>query len=140
MSVNYRLVERPNPRNLALPKKHYASIVYGDDVSFSELAQLICKVSNLNYGTVVETLATLIEVIELPLIHGRQVRLSDLGTFFLTISSEGVDDQTSFTSAHIRKAALRFRPGSRLRQLVRNLKFEKAGTPNIPSDSVVQMT
>ena len=134
MSVQYKLVERPNPRDLALPKKHYASIVYGDDVTFNELAQLIGKVSNINYGSVVGMLATLVEVIEMQLTHGRQVRLSDLGTIFLTLSSEGVDDKASFSANNIRKAAIRFRPGTRLRTLANNLKFEKV-TKGVAFDS-----
>jgi predicted histone-like DNA-binding protein len=125
MSVNYKLVERSNPRDFSLPKKQYAKIVNGDDVSFEELAKLISRVSNLNYGSVVGTLATLVDVIELQLVHGRQVRLNDLGTLYLTLSSEGVDLAEGFTSGNIRKAAIRFRPGKRLKKLTRNLTFEK---------------
>ncbi|MEQ8584068.1 MAG: HU family DNA-binding protein [Marinoscillum sp.] len=127
MSVHFKVVERPNPRDLTLPNKYYAHIVNGDDITFAELAQLISKVSNLNYGSVVGTLATLVEVIELQLIHGRQVRLSDLGTLYLTLSSEGVDSKDGFSAANIKKAAIRFRPGQRLKALVRNLKFAKLG-------------
>ena len=125
MSVNFKLVERPNPRDLTLPKKYYASIVKGDDITFDELAQLISKVSNLNYGSVVGTLATLIEVIELQLIHGRQVRLSNLGSFYLTLYSEGVENAEDFTRGNIKRAAIRFRPGKRLKKLVKNLNYDK---------------
>ena len=125
MSVNYKVVERPNPRDLTLPNKYYASIVMGDNITFEELAQLISKVSNLNYGSVVGTLATLMEVIELQLIHGRQVRLSDLGTLYLTLSSEGVENAEDFTNGNIKRAAIRFRPGKRLKKLVKNLNYYK---------------
>ena len=128
MSVSYKLVERVNPRDLTLPKKIYANIVYGDDVTFDELAQLISKMSNLNYGMVVGTLATLVEVIELQLIHCRMVRLSNLGTLYLALYSEGVEDRTTFSSGNIKKAAIRFRPGQRLKAVVNQLKFEKIGS------------
>ena len=125
MSVNFKLVERGNPRDLTLPKKYYASIVMGDDITFEELAQLISKVSNLNYGSVVGTLATLMEVIELQLIHGRQVRLSNLGSLYLTLYSEGVENVEDFTNGNITRTAIRFRPGRRLKKLVKNLKYNK---------------
>ncbi|WP_370086298.1 HU family DNA-binding protein [Ekhidna sp.] len=125
MSVNYKLVERLNPRDLTQPKKYYASIINGDDITFEELAQLISRVSNLNYGSVVGTLATLVDVIELQLVHGRQVRLSDLGTLYLKLSSEGTENAEDFKSGNIRKASIRFRPGKRLKKVARNLKFEK---------------
>ena len=126
MSVNYKVVERGNPKDLTLPKKYYASIVKGDDITFDELAQLISKVSNLNYGSVVGTLATLMEVIELQLIHGRTVKLNNLGSLFLTLSSEGTEKAGDFTSENIKKATLRFRPGKRLKKLVKNLDYHKA--------------
>ena len=139
MSVNYKLVERSNPRDLTLPKKYYASIINGDDVTFEELAALIAKVSNLNYGSVVGTLATLIEVIELQLIHGRMVKLSNLGTFYLRLSSEGADKPEDFNSDYIRKASIRFRPGKRLKRLVKSLDYIKVSDiRNIDDPSVNQ--
>lgn len=125
MSVNYKLVERQNPRDLTLPKKYYASIVNGDDVTFEELAALISKMSNLNYGSVVGTLATLIEVIELQLIHGRMVKLSNLGTLYLSLSSGGADSAEEFSTEYIKKASIRFRPGRRLKKLQKTLEFSK---------------
>ncbi|MFY0654541.1 MAG: hypothetical protein JXQ96_21070 [Cyclobacteriaceae bacterium] len=139
MSVNFKLVERPNPRDLTLPNKYYASIVKGDDISFDELAQLISKVSNLNYGSVVGTLATLVEVIELQLIHGRSVRLNDLGTLFLTLSSEGVENVEDFKNGNIKRAAIRFRPGKRLKKLVKNLNYDKVSNSSsgeTPADEI----
>jgi predicted histone-like DNA-binding protein len=89
MSVKFKSVERVNPRDLTLPKKYYAQIINGDDVSFDELAGLISKVSSLNYGEVLGVLGTLIEIIEMQLQHGRQVHLNSLGTIYLTLISEG---------------------------------------------------
>ncbi len=128
MSVNYKVTERVNPRDVTLPNKFYARISNGDDVSFEELAEIISKVSNLNYGSVVGTLGTLIEVIEMQLTYGRQVRLSNLGTLFLTLSSNGTDTVEDFRSVNIKGARIRFRPGARLRKLTKNLQYEKVST------------
>ncbi|UXP32993.1 hypothetical protein N6H18_03360 [Reichenbachiella agarivorans] len=125
MSVQYKVTERINPTDLTLPKKFYARINNGDDVSFDELVDLISKVSNLNYGTVVGAIGTLIEVIEMQLIHGRKVRLSNLGTLFLTLSSQGTDTQEEFRSGNINGARIRFRPGPRLQKLIKKLEYEK---------------
>ena len=140
MSVKFKVTERVNPRDLSLPRKFYARIINGDDINFTELSQLISKVSNLNYGTVVGTLATLIEVIELQLVHGRQVRLSDLGTFYLTLSSEGVDSPEEFRSDLIKKASIRFRPGNRLTKLVKTLDYQKVDDGSGEEDPIVNQT
>ncbi len=131
MSVTYRVTERINPRDITLPKKFYARIVNGDDVSFDELAGVISKVSNLNYGSVVGALATLIEVIEMQLIHGRPVKLSNLGTLYLTLSSEGTDAEEDFRTGNIKGGRIRFRPGAKLKKTVKNLEFEKSQTPSV---------
>ncbi|PIB36656.1 hypothetical protein BFP72_15225 [Reichenbachiella sp. 5M10] len=125
MSVQYKVAERADPRDVTLPKKFYARISNGDDVSFEELAVLISKVSSLNYGTALGALGTLIEVIEMQLAHGRQVRLSNLGTFYLTLKSQGVDAPEDFRTAQIKGARIRFRPGARLQKLTDNLEYEK---------------
>ena len=125
MSVKFKAVERVNPRDLTLPKKFYAKLKSGDDVSFEELAEEISKVSSLNYGEVMGALGTFIVFIEIQLSHGRPVRLSTLGTFYLSLNSEGVDTEEELTSEAIKKAHIRFRPGKRLKKLTRNLDYVK---------------
>jgi hypothetical protein len=85
MSVRFKSAERVDPRDLTLPKKFYAQIINGDDVTFDELADLISKVSNLNYGEVLGALGTLIEIIEMQLRHGRQVHLSTPWALFSSL-------------------------------------------------------
>ena len=125
MSVKFKAVERVNPRDLTLPKKFYAKLKSVDDVSFEELAEEISKVSSLNYGEVMGALGTFIVFIEIQLSHGRPVRLSTLGTFYLSLNSEGVDTEEELTSEAIKKAHIRFRPGKRLKKLTRNLDYVK---------------
>ena len=130
MSVKFKAVERVNPRDLTLPKKKYAILKSGDDVNFEELAEEISKVSNLNYGEVMGALGTLVVFIEIQLRHGRAVRLSTLGTLYLTLSSEGVDADEELTSEAIKKAHIRFRPGKRLKKLTRTLDYVKVHDVN----------
>ena len=130
MSVKFKAMERVNPRDLTLPRKFYAKIKSGDDVSFEELADLISKVSNLNYGEVLGALGTLIEIIEIQLRHGRPVHLNTLGTFYLTLMSEGTDTAENLTSDNIKGSRIRFRPGKRLKKVIRNLEYEKVSEAN----------
>lgn len=125
MSVKFKASVRVNPRDLSLPRKYYAQIINGDNINFDDLADIISKVSNLNYGQVVGALGSLIEVIEMQLKHGRQVHLGSLGTLYLTLSSEGVDEVSDLSSNDIKKASIRFRPGKRLKRLTKTLEFEK---------------
>lgn len=67
----------------------------------------------------------MIEIIELQLKHGQPVRLNTLGTFYLTLTSNGKDTEEELSSDDIKKARIRFRPGKRLQKMIRNLEFEK---------------
>ena len=125
MSIKFKSVERVNPRDLTLPSKYYAQIINGDDISFDEFAELISKVSSLNYGEVLGALGTLIEIIEMQLRHGRQVHLNSLGTFYLTLISNSKDTAEELTSDDIRGARIRFRPGKRLKKMINNLDYYK---------------
>ena len=123
--VRFKSSERVDPRDVTLPKKFYAQIINGDDVNFDELADLISKVSNFNYGEVLGALGTLIEIIEMQLRHGRQVHLSTLGTFYLTLKSNPKENGEELTADQITGARIRFRPGKRLKKMIKTLDYEK---------------
>lgn len=130
MSVNFRAIERVNPRDLTLKRKYYASLISGDKVTYEELAELITKVSNLNYGEALGALGSFLEIIEIQLRHGRSVHLNTLGTFYLTLKSEGTDTEEEITSDRIIGANIRFRPGKRLRNMIKTLDFVKVSNEN----------
>lgn len=130
MAVRFKAIERVNPRDLTLDRKYYASLISGDKVTFEELAELISKVSNLNYGEVLGALGTFLEITEIQLRHGRSVHLNTLGTFYLTLRSEGTDTEEELNSDHITGAKIRFRPGKRLKKMVKTLDFVKVSTDN----------
>ena len=54
------------------------------------------------------------------------MRLNAFGTFYLTLTSNGTDNEEELTSDDIKKPRILFRPDKRLQKLIRNLEFEKA--------------
>ena len=73
MSVKYRVIERVDPRDPTLPKKHYAQVKNGDDVKFHDLVDLTSQFSTVNYGDVHGVIQTVMQVIPHQLKHGRAV-------------------------------------------------------------------
>ena len=129
MSVKYRVIERVDPRDLTLPRKFYAQIKNGDDVNFCDLVDLISQFSTVCYGDIHGVIHTLIQVIPHQLNYGRQIHLGDLGTFFLTIKSEGQASEEEFVNGDIKNARIRFRPGASIKKMLKTLDFEKAAPP-----------
>jgi predicted histone-like DNA-binding protein len=57
---------------------------------------------------------------------GKIIRLGEFGSFGLTISSEGHDNEEEVTSKSIKGNSLNFRPGGELKVTLENIKYEKA--------------
>lgn len=70
-------------------------------------------------------LVALEDVITQYLKSGEIVRLGDLGTFQIGISSKGALTEEDYTEALIKKAQINFRPGSALMGALNGLTFQK---------------
>lgn len=129
MSVKYSVIERVNPRDLTLPRKFYANIQCGDDVKFNDLVGLISQFSTINYGDIHGVIQTLLHVIPYELKFGRIIHLGDLGSFYLTLQSEGKDSEDEFLNSDIKGSKLRFRPGLAIKKMLTTLDFERVNPP-----------
>lgn len=126
MAVKYIPAAKIDPADPGKPPMFYAKPKGGNKIQFEEIVELIIKISNLNYGQVLGALGSFMEVIEMELRQGREVELSSIGTFFLTLQSEGVNQPEELLSEHIKKARIRFRPGKRLKKMTNSLEYQKA--------------
>ena len=130
--LNYRLIKRQNPRDPAAPRKYYA---VGVAQGVTDVRELVDRISDLSTVTSIDTLAVLealLKVIPKELSNGRIVRLGDLGTFRLTLKSEGSDQSENFNNSFIKGTNLIFRAGKLFRNVLKNIDFAKAKTGPSP--------
>ena len=127
MSVNFIAVQRVNPRDLTAQKLYYGFLERGDDVSFDELINFIGKMSGINEPYIVAVLRTLEKVIVEQLSHGRYVPLGRLGTIYLSLNSNGVENAEELSSRDIKSLKIRFRPGKVLTHAAKGFVLQKAG-------------
>jgi predicted histone-like DNA-binding protein len=131
--INYRLIKRQNPRDPGSPRKYYA---VGVAQGVTDVRELVDRISDLSTVTSIDTLAVLealLKVIPKELSNGRIVRLGDLGTFRLTLKSEGSDQSENFNNSFIKGTNLIFRAGKLFRNVLKNIDFAKAKTGPNPS-------
>jgi predicted histone-like DNA-binding protein len=126
MSVNFNPVPRVNPRDLSAPKQYYAFLERGDDVTFDELIAFIGKLSGINEPYIVAVMRTLEMVINEQLSHGRYVHVGRIGTFYLSLSSEGVEKAEDLSSRDIKSMKIRFKPGKVLTHATKGFILQKA--------------
>jgi predicted histone-like DNA-binding protein len=129
MPIEIKSVERGQPGVAGGgEKKHYAIPVHGREITLDDLTRAIEKTSTVNgadiravlYAMVIESVAGLED--------GRIIRLGDLGSLRITLSSEGKATAEEVTGASVKKAGVIFTPGKKLQEMLNNAKFTKVQT------------
>lgn len=127
MSIKYKILPRKNPQDLVAPEKFYAAAVSNGETDMEALAEMIAYQSTLTDTDCYAVLRALERNIVQELSQGRIVRLGTLGNFQISLSAEGQNSPEEVSANSIIKSRILFRPGKKLRQLLTNLSFQKAG-------------
>ena len=124
-TVTYSVAPRINPRDKEAAPKFYARAQASGDVNIREMSERIQQSCTVTKADVQAVLVALEDVIIDALKGGEIVRLGDLGTFQIGISSKGAVTEEDYTDALIKKARINFRPGSALVGALDGLTFQK---------------
>ena len=133
-SVNYSVSPRINPRNKEEDPKFYGHVQASGDINLREMAERIQQTCTVHKSDVFAVLVALEDVIVESLQSGEIVRLGDLGTLQISISSKVALTEEMFSEAHIKKARINFRPGSALVGALNGLTFQKVAVKYIKNE------
>jgi predicted histone-like DNA-binding protein len=125
MAVKYTVSERGNPLNPSQPKKWYANAKSAGDTTLRALGKEIAQRSTVSPADTQAVLVALTEVLVEHLAEGKIVRLGDFGAFQVSVSSEGAETEAKFNTSLIKGGKIVFRPGTDLKEMQNNLKYEK---------------
>jgi len=75
---------------------------------------------------VLAVLNDLTKILKRHLENGEIVRFGDFGSFQVTLGSSGAESEAKFHASLVKSKKVTFRPGLDLREMMNNLKFEKA--------------
>ncbi|MGL4908032.1 MAG: HU family DNA-binding protein [Bacteroidales bacterium] len=125
MATKYVVVERVNPAKPKEPRKFYAMAKSDGDISLKELSREIAETSTVNDTDVLAVLNDLTKALSRHLSHGRIVRLSDFGSFSISLHSDAAEAEDKFNAHLIKSAKINFRPGEDLATMLNNMKYEK---------------
>ena len=124
-NVTYSVSPRINPRDKEAAPKYYGHVQASGDIDIREMSERIQQTCTVHKSDVFAVLVALEDVITEALKSGEIVRLGDLGTLQIGISSKGAITEEDFSDALIHKARINFRPGSALMGALTNLTFAK---------------
>lgn len=127
-NVNYSVSPRVNPNDRDSAPKYYGHVQANGDVSLREMSERIQQTCTVTKADVYAVLVALEDVIAESLKGGEIVRLGDLGTFRISISSKGVLKEDEYDESHITGARINFRPGVALNGVLSELTYRKVAT------------
>ena len=125
MSIKFKTIEKVNPRDLTAPKKHYASVVAEGSTDLEDLAELVATQCTVSPADCYAVLIALESNIIRELKNGRIVHLGKLGSYRISVSSEGKDTSDEVVRTSIKKAKVLFSPGLGFREMLKNLNYKK---------------
>jgi len=124
-NVTYSVSPRINPRDKEAPPKYYGHVQASGDIDIREMSERIQATCTVHKSDVFAVLVALEDVITEALKSGEIVRLGDLGSLQIGISSKGATTEEDFSDALIKKARINFRPGSAIVGVLSNLTYAK---------------
>nr|WP_315142696.1 HU family DNA-binding protein [uncultured Flavobacterium sp.] len=126
MAIKFRIQSRKNPQDLTAPEKYYAAALGNGETDLEALATMIAYQSTLTDTDCYAVLKSLEYNIINELNQGRIIKLGSLGNFQVSISSDGKNTPEEVTAADVKKSRILFRPGKKLRQLLKSVNYQKA--------------
>ena len=124
-NVTYSVSPRINPRDKEAAPKYYGHVQSSGDINLREMSERIMQSCTVHKSDVFAVLVALEDVITDALRSGEIVRLGDLCTLQIGISSKGAETEEDYNDSLIHKARINFRPGSALMGALTNLTFAK---------------
>ena len=124
-TVKYSVIPRINPRDRETEPKFYAQVQTSGDVSMREMCERIEQSCTVTKADVYAVLVAMENVIIDALKGGEIVRLGDLGTLRVSLSSKGALTEKEYNTSLITRKRILFRPGTVLSEAMSNLTFMK---------------
>ena len=133
-NVTYSVAPRINPRDKEAAPKYYGRVQANGDVNIREMSERIQQTCTVHKADVQAVLLALEDVITDALKSGEIVRLGDLGTFQIGISSKGAVTEEDYSDSFITKARINFRPGLALAGILTGLSYKKVSRKVVKTD------
>ena len=133
-NVTYSVSPRINPREKDEAPLYFAHVQANGEASIREMAERIQQTCTVHKSDVFAVLVALEDVITDALKGGEIVRLGDLGSFQIGISSKGALTEEDYDESLIKKVRINFRPGSVLSNILGNLSYKKVAVKSSKAD------
>jgi len=128
MSIKFKVIEKGQPGVAGGgEKKFYASTSLSGQMTLNGLTKSIEKISTVSGADIRAVLYAMVDVMQDSLADGQIVRLGELGSLRVSISSEGKATANEVNASSIKKARVVFTPGKEIKTMLNTLDYTKEG-------------
>lgn len=124
MAISYSVTKRANPKELG-EVKYYANAQSTSVYSLESMTADIEKQCTVSEADIYAVLKAAVFCIQQSLKRGESVKIDDLGTFRVGLSSEGTLTEEEFNASHITSARITFIASRRLKETARSFQYKK---------------
>ena len=122
--IEIKSISRKNPQNETADPKFYAHAISTGKVDFERLAYLVSNQCTVRVSECLAVLRAMEHNMMDELEQGKVVQFGDLGNFQIGVRSEGRAFKEEVNSTTVTSAHLNFRPGKRLRKMLKVLDYK----------------
>ena len=106
-------------------KKYYASVKSSGEDTLEDITKKIEKISTVSGADIRGVLYALVDTMKLSFADGRIVRLGELGSFRVSVSSQAEDSPSDVGARSITQARVIYKPDKSLKDWLKTLGFRK---------------
>ncbi len=127
MSIKFKTIERSEPGVAGGGnRKFYAFAKMTGTVDIEQLTASIEKISTISGADIRGVLYALLDVAAHELANSKTVKLGDIGSLKMSVSSDGYETADEVNAGAIKKSKVLFYPGKTLKEMQKALTYEKA--------------
>ena len=121
-----------NPTNPEDPEKAYARVQINEVISTKKFVGHISDHNGVfSKGTVKGVTTDLVSCLREMLVAGNKVEIEGLGTFGISLTSEGAESLEKFTSANIKAVNVVYTPSEDLQDLIQDATFTQVSSRRV---------
>lgn len=121
--INYSVYMQANPMDDTAAPKAYARAQVKEVMSARSFIEHIADHGGHNRGQVKGVISDACICLVEQLLEGKKVMLDELGSFWLTLTSEGAENCNAFTAKNIKAVNILFTPGKDFENLLTRAEF-----------------
>ena len=126
MPIKFKVIERGQPGVAGGgTKKFYASPIMDGEMTLDDMTKAIERACTVNGADIRAVLYALVDISVDNLSSGTIIRLGDLGSLRISLSSEGKDKADDVSASAIKGTNVIFTPGPRIKDMLNTVKYQK---------------